>query len=184
MVSDLQETMKVFHNAGQFDGAVLVAHEGKVIYTAGFGLANHEWPVRNTPETRFRIGSITKTFTAALALMLVEEGKLDLSEPITTYLPDYRKDTGDRITLHHLLTHSSGLRGEIDAVPGGEIIPFARADIPAVIQRYAREDLEFEPGSKVKYSSTGMTMVGYLIEKVAGQSYENSCVRGFLSPSG
>lgn len=182
LIKRMHETMAAYHNAGQFDGAVLVARDGQVVYRDAFGMASHDWSIPNTVETRFRIGSITKTFTAALALMLVEEGKLDLHEPISTYLPDYRKDTGDRITLHHLLTHSSGLRGEIDEVPGGEIIPYARADMDTVISRYAVNNLEFSPGSDVQYSSTGMTMIGYIIEQVTSQTCEDFLAERILDP--
>jgi CubicO group peptidase (beta-lactamase class C family) len=184
MVSALHQTLAAYHEAGHFDGAALVAHRGEVVYTHAFGMANHEWSLPNTPETRFRIGSITKTFTALIALMLVEDGELDLHEPIATYLPDYRRDTGELITLHHLLTHSSGLRGEIDAVPGGEIVPFARADINKLVQKYAMEDLEFEPGTRVRYSSTGVTLIGHLIETVTGQSFEDLLQARVLEPAG
>ena len=93
-VDNLQKTMAAFHDDGQFDGAVLVAREGEILYSAGFGLANHEWNVSNTPATKFRIGSITKTFTTTLVLMLVEEGLLELPTPISAYLPEFRQDTG------------------------------------------------------------------------------------------
>jgi CubicO group peptidase (beta-lactamase class C family) len=88
---------------------VLVADNGKVLYQKGFGLANMEWNIPNSPDTKFRLGSITKQFTATLILQLVEQGKIKLDGKLTDYLPDYRKDTGDKVTIHNLLSHTSGI---------------------------------------------------------------------------
>ena len=105
----IDELMSLYTQYGQFNGSVLVAENGKVIYKKGFGLANMEWDIPNQANTKHRLGSITKQFTAMLILQLVAEGKLDLQEPITKYLPDYPKASGDIITTHHLLTHTSGI---------------------------------------------------------------------------
>jgi len=93
----------------QFNGALLVADKGKVIIKKGYGMANMEWNIANTSTTKFRLGSVTKQFTAMLIMQLVEQGKLKLDGKVTTYLPDYPKATGDKITIHHLLTHTSGI---------------------------------------------------------------------------
>ena len=106
----IDEIVKQYHDYGQFNGSVLVAEKGKIIYEKGFGLANMEWAVPNQPDTKFRIGSVTKQFTAALVLQLVEEGKIKLDAKITDYLTDYRKDTGEKVTIHQLLNHTSGFR--------------------------------------------------------------------------
>src|SRR5438270_662994 len=100
--------LKQYSDFGLFQGSVLVSDRGK-IYEKGFGLANKEWDIPNAPDTKFRLGSITKQFTATLILQLVEQGKIKLDGKITDYLPDYRKDTGDKVTIHHLLTHTSGI---------------------------------------------------------------------------
>ncbi len=100
----IDEVMTAANKYRLFNGSVLVAENGKVIYQKGFGLANMEWNIPNTPQTRFRLGSITKQFTAALILQLVEQGKIELDGKITDYLPDYRKDTGEKVTVHQLLT--------------------------------------------------------------------------------
>jgi len=105
----IDELMNLYHEYGQFNGTVLVSEGGKVIYKRGFGLANVEWNIPNEPDTKFRLASITKQFTSMLIMQLVERGKIDLNGKITDYLPDYRKDTGDKITIHHLLTHTSGI---------------------------------------------------------------------------
>ena len=93
----------------KFNGSVLVVEEGKVVYKKGFGMANMEWDIPNEADTKFRIASITKQFTALLILQLASENKLDLDAPISIYLPDYPKKNADRITIHHLLSHTSGI---------------------------------------------------------------------------
>ena len=105
----LDKLITAYAEYGKFNGSVLVAEKGNVIYKKGFGLANMEWNIPNQPDTKHRLGSITKQFTAMLIMQLVEQGKLKLDVPISTYLPDYPKKTGDVITIHHLLTHSSGI---------------------------------------------------------------------------
>ncbi len=105
----IEDLMSLYHKYGQFNGSVLVADNGKVLYQKGFGLANMEWNIPNSPDTKFRLGSITKQFTATLILQLVEQGKIKLDGKLTDYLPDYRKDTGDKVTIHNLLSHTSGI---------------------------------------------------------------------------
>src|SRR5215468_1851591 len=105
----IDELMALYHSYGQFNGTVLVAERGNVIYKKGFGLADMEWDIPNQPDTKFRLGSITKQFTSMLVMQLVEQGKVKLDGKLTDYLPDYRKDTGDKVTVHNLLTHTSGI---------------------------------------------------------------------------
>ncbi len=105
----IDKLVSTFAEYGKFNGSVLVADKGNVIYKKGFGLANMEWSIPNQPDTKHRLGSITKQFTAVLIMQLVEQGKLQLHVPVTTWLPDYPKKSGDIITIHHLLTHTSGI---------------------------------------------------------------------------
>ena len=91
-VEQLDALLRQYLEYGKFNGSVLVADQGKVVYKEGFGLANMEWDIPNKPNTKHRLGSITKQFTAMLILQLAAEGKLDLHAPITTYLPDYYKE--------------------------------------------------------------------------------------------
>lgn len=99
---------KTFENR-EFNGSILVAENGKVIYKKGFGYANMDWKIPNKTNTKFRIASMTKQFTAMLVMQLTEEGKIELDGKIIDYLPEYRKDNGSKITIHHLLTHTSGI---------------------------------------------------------------------------
>ena len=107
-VSSLDALVTAYHDTGRFSGTVLVADAGEVIYERGAGEANRSWRVPHAPDTRFRIASLTKQFTAALVLRLVEDGALDLDTPITAILPDYPAEQG-RATVHQLLSHTSGI---------------------------------------------------------------------------
>ncbi len=108
-VQKIDGLMNKYHELNQFNGEVLVSENGKVIYEKGFGYANMEWKIPNDGETKFRLGSITKQFTAMLIMQLVEKGKLSLDGKISDYLPYYPKETGDMITVHELLNHTSGI---------------------------------------------------------------------------
>ena len=108
-ISKIDSLINAYNESGQFSGSVLVSVDGKVIYKKGFGLANIEWNIPNQPDTKFRLGSITKQFTSMLILQLVEQEKIDLQGKLSDYLPYYRQDTGSQVTIHHLLTHSSGI---------------------------------------------------------------------------
>jgi CubicO group peptidase (beta-lactamase class C family) len=180
----MDEVMRLSHSYGQFNGAVLVAESGKVIYRKGFGLANMEWNISNEPDTRFRLGSITKQFTAMLILQLAEQGKIKLDGKLSDYLPDYRKDTGGRITIHQLLNHTSG-------IPSYTSLPGFIADqsrdpyaVDAFIKKYASRDLEFEPGSKYSYNNSGYFLLGAIIEKITGKTYEQALKESILDPLG
>src|SRR5687767_8174973 len=151
----IDELLKTYYDYGQFNGSVLVAEGGKVIYKKGFGMANFEWEIPNSADTKFRIGSVTKQFTAALVLQLVEEGKIKLDGKITDYLPDYRKETGDKVTVHHLLNHTSGIPS-YTGLPGffanESRNPYAVKDF---VKKFASGDFEFEPGTKFSYNNSG-----------------------------
>lgn len=168
----------------QFNGAVLVAENGKVIYKKGLGLANMEWNLPNETDTKFRLGSITKQFTATLIMQLVEQGKLKLDGKLSEYLPDYRKDVGDKVTIHHLLTHTSG-------IPSYTALPNFFAEVSRdpytpteFVKKYASGDLEFEPGTKFRYNNSGYFLLGAIIEKLHGKPYEQVLKESVFDPLG
>lgn len=174
--------LTAYHDAGVFNGAALVSENGKVIFTKGFGLADFEWKIPNTPDTKFRVGSITKQFTATLVMQLVEEGKLSLDATLTSVLPYYREDTGAKVTVHHLLTHTSG-------IPSYTSLPNFQRDISRnpygvreFIEKYCSGDLEFEPGTKFLYDNSGYFLLGAIIEQVANKSYEHVLRERILEP--
>src|SRR2546427_7668602 len=180
----IDQLISLFNQYGQFNGAALVADNGKVIYKKGFGLANMEWNIPNTPETKFRLGSITKQFTATLILQLVEQGKIKLDGKLIDYLPNYRQDTGAKVTIHNLLSHTSGIPS-YTSLPGFfanvSRNPFAVDDF---IKKYASGDLEFEPGTKFVYSNSGYFLLGAIIEKVTGKAYEQVLNENIFDPLG
>lgn len=171
-IDKLDELVSMYSEYGKFNGSVLVSDQGKVIYKKGFGMANMEWDIPNQPNTKHRLGSITKQFTAMLMLQLVAEGKLDLQAPITTYLPDYPKASGDIITTHHLLTHTSGIPNYTSFPKFMEDESRNPYSPEAFVKTFAEKTLDFAPGEKFSYSNSGYFLLGVLIEKLSGKSYE------------
>ena len=180
----IDQLVSLYNKYGQFNGSVLVADNGKIIYKKGFGLANMEWNIPNQPDTKFRLGSITKQFTATLILQLVEQGKVKLDGKLTDYLPDYRKDTGDKVTIHNLLSHTSGIPS-YTSLPGF-MTNVSRNPYPVddFIKKYASGDLEFEPGTKFVYDNSGYFLLGAIIEKVTGKPYEQVLRENIFDPLG
>jgi len=179
----IESLLNEYYKFKVFNGSVLVAEDGKVIYKNGFGLANMEWNIPNTPDTKFRVGSVTKQFTAMLIMQLVEEGKLKLNVPITTYIPDYPKDKGDKITIHHLLTHTSGIPNYTSLPTLNDFMrdPITPLDL---VKIFWDLPLDFEPGEKFSYSNSGYIVLGYIIEKVTGESYEDVLKEKIFEPLG
>jgi CubicO group peptidase (beta-lactamase class C family) len=180
----IQEVLSLAHKYQQFNGAALVAENGKVIYKSAFGMANMEWDIPNAPDTRFRLGSITKQFTAMLALQLVEQGKIKLDGKISDYLPDYRKDIGQKVTIHHLLTHTSGIPS-YTGLPGFfDNVSRNPYKVDEFVKKYASGDLQFEPGTKFAYNNSGYFLLGAIIERVTGKPYAQVLKENILDPAG
>ena len=182
--AQIDEVMTLANKYRLFNGSVLVAEDGKVIYKKGLGLANMEWNIPNTPETKFRLGSITKQFTATLIMQLVEQGKVKLDGKISDYLPDYRKDVGDKVTVHQLLNHTSGIPS-YTGLPGFfQDVSRNPYTVGAFVKKYASNDLEFEPGSKFSYNNSGYFLLGAIVEKATGKSYEQVLKEKIFDPIG
>jgi CubicO group peptidase (beta-lactamase class C family) len=180
----IDQLISLYHKYGQFNGSALVADNGKVVYKKGVGLANMEWDIPNTPETKFRLGSITKQFTATLILQLVEQGKIKLDGKLIDYLPDYRKDTGEKVTIHNLLSHTSGIPS-YTSLPGFfQNVSRNPFTVDEFIKKYASGDLEFEPGTKFVYDNSGYFLLGAIIEKVTGKPYEQVLKENIFDPVG
>ncbi|WP_338865832.1 serine hydrolase [Myxococcus stipitatus] len=168
----------------QFNGTVLVADARGVILKKGYGLANIEWRIPAAPDTKFRLGSITKQFTSMLIMQLVAEGKLKLDDPLGKLLPEYRQDTGSRITLTHLLNHTSGIpsfTNHPDFAAKVSRNPFTTAEL---VKQYASGDLEFEPGTKFAYNNSGYYLLGVIIERVTGKPYAQVLKERIFDPVG
>jgi CubicO group peptidase (beta-lactamase class C family) len=172
---------------GFFSGAVLISRNGSVLFEQAYGMSDKEAKTPNTLETRFRVGSISKTFTAILVMQLEAEHRLALTDGICNYL-DECPSGWNAITLHHLLSHTSGIfnytrtkRGEPLPTPESLSTPHTRAD---VFNRMSHEPLAFAPGERFDYSNSNYWLLSRVIEKVTGQSYEEALRRRILEPAG
>lgn len=168
--SRIDQVVQSYVASGKFTGSVLIARDGKVLLSKGYGLANLEWDIANSPSTKFRLGSITKQFTAASILLLEERGKLKIGDTVKTYLPD-APAAWDRITVFHLLTHTSGIPN-FTSFPEYRSSQALSSTVDKTVARFRDKPLEFEPGEKMSYSNSGYIVLGYLIEKITGGSYE------------
>ena len=180
----IQELLALAHKYRQFNGSALVAENGKVTYKGAFGMANMEWNIPNTPDTKFRLGSITKQFTATVILQLVEQGKIKLDAKLSDYLPEYRKDVGDKVTIHHLLTHTSGIPSYTGQPGFQENVSRNPYKVDEFVKKYASGNLEFEPGSKYSYNNSGYFLLGAIIERVTGKPYEQVLKENIFDPLG
>ncbi|MBP7641763.1 MAG: serine hydrolase [Saprospiraceae bacterium] len=168
--------------ADQPGAAVLVAKDGKIIYHKGFGMANLELDVKMQPQMVFEIGSITKQFTAVSILMLMEEGKLKLDDDITKFIPDYPTH-GHKITIHHLLTHTSGIKSYTSMESW---LPLWRKDMEPkdMIDFFKGEPMDFAPGTKYLYNNSAYFILGYVIEKASGMPYDQFLKTKIFEPLG
>ena len=169
------------HKIGRFSGSVLVAHKGRVVLSKGYGMANYELDVPNAPETKFRLGSVTKQFTAMVILQLEERGKLKVTDTVKAFFPDY--PSGEKITLHHLLTHTSGIPNLTD-FPDYTKTQMLYTPALKSVEKFKALPLEFTPGEKFSYSNSGYILLGAVIEKATGRSYENVLRELVLEPLG
>lgn len=180
-VAKLDKLLNAYHEAGLLNGVVLVADHGEVIYQKGFGYANFEWQVPNTTDTKFRIGSVTKPFTAILVLQQVEAGKIKLDAPVSEYLPEYRADTGAKVTIRHLLTHTSGIPTYKAPQILEQTSPIAK---PELVKKWCGGDLEFEPGTSWGYNNCGYLLLGLILERSTGKPYTQLLRERILIPAG
>ena len=177
----MDQTMQSFV-ANRFMGSVLVARGDKVLFSKGYGFANLEWDIPNTPDTKFRIGSLSKQFTAVLILKLEEQGKLSVSDPVKKYIAD-APAAWDQITLFHLLSHTSGLP-DFTNLPDYRNLQTLPTTATQIMARFRDKPLEFQPGEKYKYCNSGYVMLTAIIEKVAGVPYEKFLQDQILTPVG
>lgn len=165
-----------------FSGAVLLGRSGKVLFARGYGLANAEWNIPNTPRTKFRTGSIAKQFTAAAILLLQEQKKLSVQDRISRYVEDLPV-AWRAITLHQLLTHTSGIpnyTGSPD-MPRVNRLGASPRQLLALVQD---KPLQFSPGTRLSYSNTGYILLGMVIEKASGEPYAGFVEQRVFSPLG
>ena len=183
--STIDEVLKYYVNNFQFNGTVLIAQHGNPIYTKAFGLANRTWNIPNDADTKFRIYSMSKAFTSMIIYQLVEENKIDLKDNLTKFLPDFKSDSNHLVTIHHLLTHTSGIKDYLhqDGKTKEEIdrLNYSQWEF---IEKYIDKNLEFSPGTKARYSNSNYYLLSVIIEKVTGKSYKENVTNRILVPLG
>jgi CubicO group peptidase (beta-lactamase class C family) len=171
----------------RFSGAVLVAHNGEILLEDAWGLADREAGTPNTVDTRFRVGSINKMFTAVAILQLVESGQLALDDPIGRYLTEYpNPELASAVTVRHLLTHSGGTGDVVDDAHWDTYLQH-RLELRQVsdwIALFGDRSVSFEPGSRYEYSNYGFILLGALIEAVTGESYYDYVHEHVFAPAG
>lgn len=183
IIAEFDKLLSEQFKADETGATALVARHGRIIYNKAFGMANLELNVPMKPDNVFRIASITKQFTAVAILQLAEQAKLNLQDEITLFIPDYPTE-GKRITIEHLLTHTSGIQDftrikSPDAQRG-------RLDFSPVemIDYFKNEPMRFDPGTHWEYSNSGYFLLGYIIEKVTGKTYREYLEENFFKPLG
>ena len=164
-----------------FSGSVLLAHKGQVLVNKGYGMANYELDVPNTPRTKFHIASISKTFTAAAIMILAERGQLSPEDPVAKVIPGY--PNGDRLTIHHLLVHTSGIPNINDFPEYDRISRFPQTP-QSLVEVFKDRPLVMKPGERYSYSNSNYNLLADIIEKVSGRKYGDFLRQNIFEPLG
>src|ERR1700735_4098493 len=178
--SRIDQIVQSYVSAKTFMGTVLVARDKTVLFEKGYGSADLEWDIPNSPSTKFRLGSITKQFTAASIMLLEERGKLKIEDPVKKYMPD-APAAWDKVTIYNLLTHTSGIPSFTELPDYDSLEPFTTTS-EKLVARFREQPLEFEPGAKFKYDHSGYALLGYLIVKIRGQTYAQFVQDNIFTP--
>jgi D-alanyl-D-alanine carboxypeptidase len=170
--------------AGEFSGVLLVARDGEPVLSRALGIAERSFGAPVTMETRFNVGSINKIFTQTVMRQLAQEGKVDLSAPLVRALPDYPDpEVAKKITLQQLLDHTSGL-GDIFGPRFAETAKTRLRTLADYLPLFAGQPLLFKPGSEQRYSNAGYIVLGLVIERVTGKSYDDAVRERVFTPAG
>jgi CubicO group peptidase (beta-lactamase class C family) len=184
IVQKLEAYLEKEAGSDRFSGAVLFARDGAPLFAKAYGLASKAWNVPNRVDTKFNLGSMNKMFTAVAIAQLAQEGKLAFTDPLIKHLPDYpNKDVAQKVTLHHLLTHTSGI-GDYFTRKFMETSKDRFRKIRDYFPLFVDKPLEFEPGKKFRYSNAGFMVLGAVVEKVSGQSYFDYVREHVYQPAG
>jgi CubicO group peptidase (beta-lactamase class C family) len=178
----MRDVVRRYVDDQTFMGTVLVARNGEVLLSEGFGFANLEWRIPNTPVTKFRLGSVTKQFTGAAILLLAERGKLSLDDSVKKHWPD-APGGWESVTFFHLLTHTAGIPN-MAALPNFATYRLSPSPVAKTVALLKDRPLEFTPGAEMRYSNSGYVLLGYLIERISGQSYAAFLRDNIFTPLG
>ena len=181
-VARTDEYMKALVRLDRFSGTVLVAREGQVLLSKGYGFANLEQDVPNTPQTKFRLGSVSKQFNAMAIMLLQQQGKLSVQDSVCNYVPAC-PNAWKLVTIHHLLTHTSGIPSYTE-FPDNDDFERKPMTVTATIERFKNKPLEFKPGERFHYDNSGYALLGYIVELVSGKSYEEFLRENIFAPLG
>ncbi|MEM8726072.1 MAG: serine hydrolase [Pseudomonadota bacterium] len=176
----MEQVVETEADAGTFMGAVLVAKDGEVLLNRAWGMADLEWSTPNTALTKFRIGSVTKQFTAVAILLLQEQGKLSLDDPISRHM-EGTPEAWEAITLRHLLHHTAGLPN-VTSLDGFGRLKYLPTTQDELIATFSDLPLEFEPGSKWKYSNSGYVLLSRVVANASGETYSDFIRANLLDP--
>lgn len=184
LAQQIDALLSPLYPADEPGAAVIVARDSQVLFRKAYGMADLELGVPLRPEMVFPLASMTKQFTAAAIMILAEQGKLSVQDPITKFLPDYPVH-GHEITIEHLLTHTSGIF-DYTEIPGYLTGNRVRADVTLeeLIDQFKNQPMRFAPGERFAYSNSGYVLLGAIIEKVSGQSYEEFLQEQIFAPLG
>jgi CubicO group peptidase (beta-lactamase class C family) len=183
LTSRLESYLEAASSVHGFSGSVIVSLDGEPLIARGFGMANLEHDIPNTPETKFRLGSITKQFTAMAVMILSEREAIGLDDPIADHLADLPESWAG-VTIRHLLTHTSGIPSYTslpDFFPEKSILPLSKDELIGLVREMP---LEFEPGSEFRYNNSGYFLLGMIIERASGTSYESFLRQEIFEPLG
>lgn len=181
-VGRMDQVVRASSDADAFSGAVLVARDGRILLDQGYGLANREWNIPNDWDVKFRLGSLSKQFTAVAVMLLNQQGRLDLDAPIKTWLPD-APAAWDKITPRHLLSHTAGVPN-FTALPDYQDLKTRPATLEQLIARFRDRPLDFAPGSRFAYSNSGYVLLSAIVEAAGGQTYADFVTANLFQPLG
>jgi CubicO group peptidase (beta-lactamase class C family) len=183
-ISDkIDEYLELYTKLWAFSGSIAAVKDGKILFKKAYGYANIEHKVENTTETKYKIWSITKQFTAAAILILEERGLLRVEDSLKKYFPDL-VELNPQITIHHLLTHTSGIFNYSNLPNSHKVFQRMHHEKENLIKMFASKPLDFEPGTQWNYSNTGYYLLGILIEKLTGKTYSEFLTENIFLPLG
>lgn len=187
--TDIKTFIESYVRDHNFSGSILIQENDLTQYQNSFGLANRQFNIPNTNETKYKIASITKIFTSVLIMQLYEQGKIDLSSPVKTYIPDYSGKGAEKITIYNLLNHTSGLpyigpKSKEDALDNGMEEFQMPHTIDDAIKKYYSHDLVNEPGKVFSYNNGEYIILGKIIENICKKSFEEVLMHQILEPLG
>ena len=182
LAQKVDELMNAHVAVNDFGGAVLLAATGKPLVSKGYGYANREWQIAAAPDTKFRIGSLTKQFTSMLVMQLREQGNVKLEDSVCVFVAPC-PDAWKPVTIHHLLTHTSGIPSYTSLPAWRETVMVPRT-IEQMLALFRDLPLQWKPGEKFEYNNSGYFLLGVVIEKITAKKYEQALQEMILDPLG